>query len=249
MNRGEARLQARIVSVARGAYWLADGWRFFRAAPLGWMALVFGYLLFMMLAWSIPLAGVAAAAVFTPSFSVSFMAVARAASRGAPIGPALLVEGFRLGLRAQLALGLVYLACLGAIFGVISLLPGELPGVEAQRSEEPLAGLAWLGALYVPVMMMFWFAPALAAWHSTGAAKALFASFLAFLINWRAFLAYGAVTAAMIFALTALVVLLARLISPEIPPASLALPMFIAVFPTLSGSYYASYRDIFAEAA
>ncbi len=247
--KGEARLQARIVSAARGAYWLADGWRFFRAAPLGWMALVFGYLVLMMLAWSIPLAGVAAAAVFTPSFSVSFMAVARAASRGAPIGLPLLLEGFRLGLRAQLALGLVYVACLAGIFGATSLLLGELPGVEAQRPEDPAAGLAWIGAFYVPVMMMFWFAPTLAAWHSTGAAKALFASFLAFLMNWRAFLAYGAVTAATIFALTAIVVLLARLISPEIPPASLALPMFIAVFPTLSGSYYASYRDIFAEAA
>ena len=247
--KGEARLQARIVSAARGAYWLADGWRFFRAAPLGWMALVFGYLVLMMLAWSIPLAGVAAAAVFTPSLSVSFMAVARAASRGAPIGLPLLLEGFRLGLRAQLALGLVYVACLAAIFGATSLLLGELPGVEAQGPEDPAAGLAWIGAFYVPVMMMFWFAPTLAAWHSTGAAKALFASFLAFLMNWRAFLAYGAVTTATIFALTAIVVLLARLISPEIPPASLALPMFIAVFPTLSGSYYASYRDIFAEAA
>src|SRR5919204_5843418 len=30
------RMQARIVEATRGARWLADGWRLFRAAPLGW---------------------------------------------------------------------------------------------------------------------------------------------------------------------------------------------------------------------
>jgi hypothetical protein len=249
MTEGGHKLQARIVGASRGARWLAEGWRFFRASPLGWMALVFGYLLLMMLAWSIPVAGMVAAAVFTPSFSVSFMSVARAASRGAPIELPLLMEGFRLGLRAQLALGIVYLACLAAIYGAMRLFLGEMPAADASRSEDPGAGLALIAALYAPVMMMFWFAPVLAAWHSTTVAKALFFSIMAFLMNWRAFLAYGLVTAVMIFALTALVVLGARMISPELPPASLALPMFIAVFPTLSGSYYASYRDIFAEPA
>ena len=249
LNQGEARLQAQVVPASRGVLWLADGWRFFRAAPLGWMAVVFAYLVFVMLAWSIPVAGVAAAAILTPSFSVSFMAVARAASRGAPIELPLLLDGFKLGLRPQLALGLIYLACLAAIFGASSLFLGEVPGVDARRPEDQGAGLALIALLYVPVMMMFWFAPTLAAWHTAGVAKALFFSFLAFLLNWRAFLAYGTVSAAAIFALTAAVVLLARLISPELPPASLALPMFIAVFPTLSGSYYASYRDVFGRAA
>jgi hypothetical protein len=247
LSEGGLKIQARVVAAARGVHWLAEGWRFFRAAPLGWTALVFGYLLLMMVAWSIPVAGVVAAAVFTPSFSVSFMAVARAASRGAPIELPLLLEGFRLGWRAQVALGFVYLGCLAAILGASSLFLGEMPVVDARRPEDPGAGLAWIALLYVPVMMMFWFAPILAAWHSTAVVKALFFSFVAFLMNWRAFLAYGLVSGAVIFALASLVVVLARLIASEISPASLALPMFIAVFPTLAGSYYASYRDVFAE--
>jgi hypothetical protein len=249
LSAGELRTQVRVVAAARGVRWLAEGWRFFRAAPLGWTALVFGYLLLMMVAWSIPVAGMIAAAVFTPSFSVSFMAVARAASRGAPIELPLLLEGFRRGLRAQIALGFVYLACLAAIWGASKLLLGEVPAVDARHPEDPGAGLAWIAALYAPVMMMFWFAPILAAWHSTTVAKALFFSFMAFLMNWRAFLAYGVASAAAIFALAGLTVVLARLISSELSPASLALPMFIAVFPTLAGSYYASYRDVFAEPA
>jgi hypothetical protein len=215
------------------------------------MAVVFAYLVFVMLAWSIPVAGVAAAAVLTPSFSVSFMAVARAASRGAPIELPLVLEGFKLGLRPQLALGVVYGICLGVIFAVASLTLNLAPG-SREAVGDPQGGAADLGLLllmYAPVMMMFWFAPTLAAWHTAGVAKALFFSFLAFLMNWRAFLAYGALTAVAIFALTAAVLLLARLVSPELPPASLALPMFVAIFPTLSGSYYASYRDIFGNAA
>jgi len=247
LNKGGLRTQVRVVAAARGVRWLVEGWGFFRAAPLGWTALVFGYLLLMMVAWSIPVVGMVAAAVFTPSFSVSFMAVARAASRGAPIELPLLLEGFRLGLRAQIALGFVYLACLAGILGASRLLLGEVPAVDARPPEDPGAGLAWIAVLYAPVMMMFWFAPILAAWHSTAVVKALFFSFVAFLMNWRAFLAYGLVSAAAIFALASLVVVLARLISSDLSPASLALPMFIAVFPTLAGSYYASYRDVFAE--
>ena len=247
MSEGELKLQARVVAAARGARWLAEGWRFFRAAPLGWTALVFGYLALMMLAWSVPVAGAAAAAVFMPSFSVSFMVVARAASRGAPIELPLLLEGFKLGWRTQIALGLVYLACLAAIVGASRLFLDEMPAVDAKRPGDPGAGLAWVVALYAPVMMMFWFAPTLAAWHSASVAKALFFSFMAFLMNWRAFLVYGLASAAVIFALAAVFALLARLIAPEISPAALVLPMFIAVYPTLAGSYYASYRDVFAE--
>jgi hypothetical protein len=133
------------------------------------------------------------------------------------------------------------------IFGASRLILGEMPALDAEHPEDPGALLAWIAALYAPVMMMFWFAPTLAAWHSTTVAKALFFSFMAFLMNWRAFLAYGLTSAVVIFALASVVTLLARAISSEMSPASLALPMFIAVFPTLAGSYYASYRDIFAE--
>jgi hypothetical protein len=42
-----------------------------------------------------------------------------------------------------------------------------------------------------PVMMAYWFAPVLAAWHCLGVG-ALFFSFVACWLNWRPFLAYGA---------------------------------------------------------
>ena len=88
-------MQARIVAAARGALWLADGWRLFRAAPLSWLALVFAYWLLMTLASLLPLVGVVAASVLVPPFSVGFMAAARAAERGGAVELRLLFDGFR----------------------------------------------------------------------------------------------------------------------------------------------------------
>ena len=251
-------MQARIVSAGRGARWLAEGWRLFRVAPLGWLALVFAYWLLMTVASLIPLLGVVAASVLVPAFSVGFMAAARAASSGGALELGLLFEGFRTSLKSQLALGVAYFGCLALVLGATALadggalarwmLAGERPGEEVLRSEEFLAALALAAALYLPVMMMFWFAPPLAAWHSSGAAKALFFSFFACLMNWRAFLAYAAVTAALTL-LAPFVALSALMLASggalRAPVMSLVFPLLVVLLPTLFASFYASYRDVF----
>jgi hypothetical protein len=248
-------MQARIVQTPQGARWLADGWRLFRAAPLGWLALVFAYWLIMTLVSIVPLLGVAAASVMVPAFSVGFMAAARAVSRRGPLELALLFDGFRNHLRSQMILGVVYLACLGVVLAATALadggalagwmLAGRRPEDEVLQSDEFLAALACAAALYAPVLMMFWFAPPLAAWHGVGAGKALFFSFFACLMNWRAFLAYGAVTALIALALPLAVLSALMLISFQAPVMSLVFPVLIVLLPTLFASFYASYRDIF----
>jgi hypothetical protein len=250
-------MQARIVQTPQGARWLADGWRLFRAAPLGWLALVFAYWLIMTLVSIVPLVGVAAASVLVPAFSVGFMAAARAVSRGGPLELALLFDGFRHHLRGQIILGVVYFACLGLVLAATALadggalagwmLSGRRPEDEVLQSDEFLAALACAAALYAPVLMMFWFAPPLAAWHGVGAGKALFFSFFACLMNWRAFLAYGAVTALLALALPLAVLSALMLVSFKAPVMSLVFPLLIVLLPTLFASFYASYRDIFGS--
>ncbi|HEX9397135.1 MAG TPA: BPSS1780 family membrane protein [Burkholderiales bacterium] len=253
-------MQARLVAAARGARWLAEGWRLFRAAPLGWLALVFAYWLLMTLVSLIPALGVAVDSVLVPAFSVGFMAAARAASRGAKLELALLFEGLRNERRAQLMLGAAYLASLALVLGASAaldggalarwMLTGERPGDEALHSGDFLAALACAGALYVPVMMAFWFAPALAAWHGTGAAKALFFSFFGCLINWRAFLAYGAVTSALSLGLPFVVLAIMALASggeAQLAVMTFVFPLLILLLPTLFASFYASYRDVFGS--
>jgi len=250
-------MQARIVQTPQGARWLADGWRLFRAAPLGWLALVFAYWLIMTLVSIVPLVGVAAASVLVPAFSVGFMAAARAVSRGGPLELALLFDGFRHHLRGQIILGVVYFACLGLLLAATALadggalagwmLSGRRPEDEVLQSEEFLAALACAAALYAPVLMMFWFAPPLAAWHGVDAGKALFFSFFACLMNWRAFLAYGAATALIALALPLAVLSALMLVSFKAPVMSLVFPLLIVLLPTLFASFYASYRDIFGS--
>jgi hypothetical protein len=248
-------MQARIVQTVKGVLWLADGWRLFRAAPLGWIAIVFAYWLIMTLVSVVPLVGVAAASIAVPAFSVGFMAAARAAANRGPVELAQLFDGFRHHLRSQIILGIVYFACLGLVLAATALaddgalaswmLAGRRPADDVLQSDAFLTALVAAAALYAPVLMMFWFAPPLAAWHATGPAKALFFSFFACLMNWRAFLAYGAVTALLALALPLAVLSVVMMASLKVAAMSLVFPLLIVLLPTLFASFYASYRDVF----
>ena len=249
-------MRARVVSTAQGARWLLEGWNLFRAAPFAWLALLLGYWLLMTLVSLVPFVGVAVASIVVPAFSVGFLSAARAASLRARVELSLLFDGFRHALRAQLVLGVVYLICLALVLGGSSLaddgalarwmLTGRRPANEVLQSDEFLAALACAAALYAPVMMMFWFAPPLAAWHSASPAKALFYSFFACLMNWRAFLAYGAVAALVTLVLPFIAVVTLRSVIGGVSFAWLAFPLLGVLLPTLFASFYASYRDVFA---
>lgn len=253
---------ARIVPWARGARWLAEGWRLFRVAPLSWFALVFAYWLLMTLVSLLPVVGIAVAPVLVPVFSVGFMTASRAAARGGPVGLENLFSSFREHLPGQLALGLAYLACLALLLGATTLvdggalahwmLAGDRPGGAEVASASTLGAMLVAIVLYAPVMMMFWFAPVLVAWHGIGAAKALFFSFLACLLNWRAFLAYGA--AALLLTVVAPALALSALLlvaggTLAVPVVPFVFPLLIVMLPTLLASFYVSYRDVFGATA
>ena len=248
-------MQARIVEARQGARWLADGWRLFAQAPLAWLSVVFAYGLIMMLMSAVPVIGTAAFLVLYPAFTVGLMATARAAAHRAPFRVGILFDGFRHGVRPQIALGAVYLVCSILVFAGTFLADDEqaLRTVLSGRRPEALDGgdlavpLAVMAALYTPTLMMFWFAPPLAAWHPVGAMKALFFSFFACLMNWRALLVYGLVTTAAIVALAYALLLGVMLFSGGAKgvPVLLVLLLAILMLPTLFASFYASYRDVF----
>jgi hypothetical protein len=252
-------MSARVVSLVRGARWLGEGWRLFRAAPFGWLALVFSYWLLMSLLSIVPYAGLVAAPLLVPAFSVGFMAAARGAAAGRPIEMPLLFAGFRERAGAQLALGAIYTLCLAAVIGASALadqgalarwfLFGARPDDAVLESGQFSLALLVAAAGYFPVMMLYWFAPVLAAWHGYTAAKALFYSFFACLLNWRAFIAYG-VASALIAGLLPWLVLsaLVLLLGERAPsPLLLVLPLIMLLLPTFLASFYASYRDVFGD--
>jgi hypothetical protein len=251
-------MKSHVVSVARGARWLLEGWRLFRVAPASWLALVFAYWMLMTAVSLVPLLGVIAAMVLIPGFSVGFMAASRSCELGKAPALGILFDGFRARAGVQLVLGLAYVVSLALLLGATTLadegalarwmLEGSRPPDDMLQSEAFLAALAIAAGLYVPVMMLFWFAPLLAAWHAMAAGKALFYSFFACLMNWRAFVGYGAAAALVTLAIPFVVLSALLLVSGgqlRVAAMTLVFPLLIILLPTLFASFYASYRDVF----
>jgi hypothetical protein len=250
-------VRARIVAASRGASWLGEGLRLFAAAPFAWLFLIAAYYFMVLVASLVPVLGFVAVGLTTPAFSVGFMAAARAAaSRARPELP-LLFEGFRHNLRPQLVLGALYLAFVGLIVAGVALSDdGTLRSVLAARRARETVGdvsgvLLTLGVaavVYAAGMTVFWFAPVLASWHGLPAVKSLFFSVAACLMNWRAFLVYGAIAAGAIIAIPWVVVTLLVLLTGGAArgatPGAL-LPFVLLFLPPLYASFYASYRDVF----
>jgi hypothetical protein len=255
--QGGLKVQARIVGASRGARWLGEGWQLFRPAPLAWLALSCAYLLGTNVLALVPAIGIMVALILVPPLTVGMMAAARAASAGAAPRLAMLAEGLRREPRAQLALGMVYLACSMLILaatnaadgagGLRELMSGRDPSAEAEL-DALVFPLAVFVLLYLPVSMMFWFSPPLIAWHATGAPRALFFSFVACMLNWRAFLAYGASVVLMMVVVPGLLLLALRIVFAvdfRMAAVSLVFPFLVLMLPTLFASFYASYRDVF----
>lgn len=252
-------MHARQIPSSRGWRWLADGWKLFRGAPLTWLALVFGYWMLMTVISILPFVGVVAVLVLVPGFSVAFMAASRAVERKEPIQMSLLFAGFRANARPQLVLGAVYLASIAVLLSVATLaddgtlarwmVSGSRPSAEVLQSDGFLVALVLAALLYAPVMMLFWFAPTLVAWHAMPAGKALFYSLFACLMNWRAFTVYGIASAIALFVVPFVALFILMLLSGgALRPAAMAVlfPFILSLMPTLFASFYASYRDIFA---
>jgi hypothetical protein len=251
-----------VVPAVNGWLWLKRGFGLFGRAPFGWIMVAASYWVLVSVVGIVPYVGLVAVMLATPAFAVSFMAMCRELERGRPIELALLFAGFRRNLPALVALGGIYLALILLVLAVSQLFDDGLlfrwmllgkavPRDEASRDALATAAIAAF-ALFVPVIMAFWFAPVLAAWHRMRAAKALFFSFFASLRNWRAFLIYGlavAVVAGLLpgvaFSLLAVAVRGAQGAAGAM--SMVALVVVVILLPTLYASFYASYRDVFAD--
>ena len=250
----------RVVPARSGWSWLVRGFALFRKNPPMWLFLVFTYWIAVALLGQIRYLGPATSTVLLPAFSVSFMVMCSVIERGGLLRPALLFAGFRSGPVTLVALGVLYLLSIVMVLGVASfadagalmhwVLSGEEPSVEALRDGSVSLAMVVATLAATPVLMAFWFSPVLAAWNRIGAAQSLFYSFFAVLRNWRAFFVYGAVLALAGAIFLVAVTVAAVLVQGKVQVLrSLALILTLLSLPTVFGSFYASYRDIFPENA
>lgn len=246
----------RTVPASHGWLWLVRGFFLFRKNPAMWTLLVFTYWILIALLNRIPVAGPLVATLFLPAFSVSFMAMCEELDERGPLRPMLLFAGFRKHLPTLLSMGGLYLLAIMLVLGISALadggelanwvIYGTAPSASAIRDGSLSTALFVAAAAGTPVVMAFWFAPVLAAWDGMGAAKALFFSFFAGWRNWRAFLIYAGVLTLAGAALSVVLVTAAVILRGH--PDVLRLGLITAVLvtmPTLFGSFYAAYREIF----
>jgi hypothetical protein len=253
------------VPASNGWRWVLTGFALFRKSPAMWAFLTLSYIMLMQLLGMIPVLGWFAATVLIPTFSASFMIVSRELDQGRPLRVDLLFAGFRSNLPALLRQGGIYLGSALAILALSALIDGgdllQLMVFGTRPPPEAFedSSLAWAamlaGALYLPTLAAFWFAPALSTWRGMGAVQALFYSFFAATRNWQAFLGYGLAAALLSlicsFALFALAVLVRSVLGNQSQGAFLLvmLPVMLTYVPVLFASFYASYCDVFPEPA
>ncbi len=245
-----------------GWLWVVHGFALFRAYPAFWFLLLLFYWLLLLLTGSVPAIGAWVATILIPGLSGGFMVACHAAQNKLPPLPAHLFWPFRSKAtrNAQWQLGVAYLLCLIAILGASALVDGGalfrimLVGVKLNDEALKAPGLQQAGLLaimlYSPVMLAFWFAPALCFWQGMGAGKALFFSFFAGMRNTKAFFVYG--LGWMLFA-GVIPLLAGALLSFVLPSgaegASLAAliiaPYMVVVVCAMILSFYSSFVDVF----
>ena len=248
----------RVAPARNGGKWLAEGLRYFRASPGMWTLLMLAYWMLIALLNNLGPVGSLAVAVCLPAFSASFSIMCDEIRHGRPVRPILLYSGFQRHPRSALKLGLGYLCSISIVLAMSAIADGGLlmdwilfnkAPAEAMIREGRLSGAMLLAALLAtPVLMAFWFAPLLVAFEGMGAAKSLFFSFFACMRNWRALFVYGG--AVFLFAMfVAMFVAIFAVLAGGNPQAArgFMLAATIMIMPTLFGSFYAAYLDVFSR--
>lgn len=251
-------MRAQTLPPASGWRWIFSGVAIFRRNPVMLGMLVVAYWFTILFLNILPVIGSVAASLAIPGLSVGLMQAARNLERGQSIGLQTLYGSMKENGRTLLALGALYLCCTLGVLGLSTLIDGGALFqymLAANRTERAavedadfILPLLFVMLLMAPVLMAYWFAPVLAAWHRLSVGKALFFSFVACWINWRPFLAYGIGLILVGGILPGLLLGVLLLIAPGaagIVTAFVTLPMVLVVAPVVFASFYACYRDIF----
>ena len=251
-------MRAQTLPAAAGWGWLLTGFAIFRRNPIVLGMLVLTYWFTVIFLNVLPFIGTLAASLLIPGLSVGLMQAARQVERGQPIGVQTLFGSMKENARTLFALGALYLCCTLGILGLSTLLDGGdmfqfmMASNRTERAAVEDADFI-VPALFVmlmmtPIMMAYWFAPVLAAWHRLSLGRSLFFSLVACWINWRAFLIYGAGLLLVAGIMPGILLGLLLLIFPDAAnfvAVIVTMPMVLVIAPTLFASFYACYRDIF----
>jgi uncharacterized membrane protein len=238
---GELIENGQRVPVGNGVAWIGRGWQLFRMAPGTWIGITVVFILIVLAVSFVPLLNLLSSLIM-PIFAGGLMLGCRALEEGDSLEFAHLFAGFRMNTGNLVLVGVLYLVgaiVIAVLLGLVAAVTfGGAAAITGMQGEEmgaamvlPMMLLVLLGmALFIPLIMAFWFAPALVVLHDVPAFPAMRMSFFACLKNFLPFLLYGIV-------LTVLTVI-------AMLPLLLGL---LVLWPVMWASMYASYRDMFVQ--
>jgi uncharacterized membrane protein len=233
----------RKVAASQGFQWVIEGFRLYRKSPL-LLSAAFGLLFGVVMALNlIPRVGGALSEIVSPLMTAGFLAAYRALDSGKELELPHFLAGMQGPAIPLMTLGAVQLLGTLAIGQIMRSMgfdpeaimaaaqnsktsPAELQALMNQALPAALTGLA----LFTPLIMATWFAPALILFGGARPATALGVSLKAVARNWAALALNGLALGLLLF-ISALVPLLLGL---------------LVAMPVLFGSLYASYQAIFA---
>jgi len=249
-------MRAQALPPRAGWRWLTEGYALYRRNPPLMMALAASYWLSLLLLLLVPGVGVLLSYLAMPVLGVGLMNACRDLSWGKPVAPSAAFSGTRQNLRGLLILGGLYFVSVLVALALTMLVDGgELmrqsitpkPDDKLGSEDGLLARLVLMLAL-LPVMMAWWFAPVLAAWHALPPVKSLFFSLVACWVNWRPFLVYALAVGLYGLLLPAVFLIVVGATAPgamRLATSVLIIPILIVLVPTLFASFYVCYRDVF----
>ena len=235
----------RRVPFGQGWRWIVQAFALFRRSAVIWIVLTLVMLLLALALTRIPVLGSYLLYLITPILLAGLMSAARDTEAGQEIEIAHLFRGFRENAPQLVTVGGVYLVGNVVVAGVALSLGGEelrqvIEAAAAGRPEEVDAAAAnkasmailVAAALFLPLAMALWFAPALVMLEKIPAWRAMALSIQACLVNFLPFLLYGAVMSALLIVALALVFI------------GIAFWVPLAIL-----TAYTAYRDIFTTQA
>jgi len=248
-------MEVRVAAAGRGWDWLVEGFALFRRAPAMWFIIVAVLGLIWLASLFIPLLGPLLFHLMSPLFFAGLMMGCRALDNGEPLELRHLFAGFGSQAAPLVTIGGVYLVGTVIVMGIVlvtaggSMLPtvlskGAAMDIETLRAAlRSLAIALAIGAIaYLPLIMLIWFAPPLIAFEGVAPLAAMRLSFSACVRNTMPFLVYG-------LAILGAWIVLSLPAAAGLLGAFLGVLLLVASIPSLIGSVYASYKDVFAMPA
>jgi hypothetical protein len=247
------------VPAKTGYVWFRQGIWLFRKNPLAFLTVFFTYLIVMTLVSRIPVLGSVLPLALIPGVAVGFMAACRDTIAGKTVFPTILVDGFRsyggVAARRLIVLGILYILAMAFVFASSALADGgtlfkmmlgsgDVAPQALTTSAIPLALALALGS-YVPVTMLFWFAPVLSVWHDLPPAKAMFFSIVSCWRNRGAFIVYAVLWFASAIAISLGLSALMQALGATDYLLAVLMPASIILTTMLYCSFYATYRGCF----